>query len=54
MAQVISKLEKVAIEFGQLDDEDKALSFNEKNGCTMVLAFRQWPPESMQPLIRYK
>lgn len=54
MAQVISKLEKLAIEFGQLDDEDKSLSFNEKNGCTMVLAFRQWQPESIQPLMRYK
>lgn len=51
---LVRKVEKLALDFGRLDDEDKDVPYKDKNGCTMVLAFRQWQPESFRALMKNK
>ena len=49
-----NKIEKLATEFGQLNDEDKNLPMKEKTGFTLVVGFRQWRPDSFKQLMRHE
>lgn len=46
------KMERLAREFDLLNAEDSALPLGEKNGCTVLLALRDWHYQTFAPLRR--
>ena len=46
------KIERLAREFDQLNQEDAALPMGEKHGCTVALALRDWQYRGFAPYLR--
>ena len=46
------KLKKIAREFDDLNNQDAALPFDQRNGVTLVMAVRNWRYGLFKPLIR--
>jgi transcriptional regulator with XRE-family HTH domain len=42
LAQMKASVERLALEFDELSRRDARLSIDQKNGCSMLLAMRQW------------
>jgi len=51
-AVVRRRLEQVAREFNELNREDLSTPFEERNGCSLILAVREWEPSAFSQLRR--
>lgn len=51
-AVVRRRLEQVAREFNELNREDLSAPFEERNGCSLILAVREWEPSAFSRLRR--
>ena len=51
-AALLGRLKAVAHEFAEMNQQDGALPFDEKNSMTLVLAVRPWEPRNLRALRR--